>query len=47
MTREAIEVRDVNNEVTECVDEDEKERQRALEIPKRRKQSDVITTGIC
>jgi hypothetical protein len=44
MTREAIEVRDVNNEVTEYVDEDKKERQQTLKTPKRQKQSGAVTT---
>jgi hypothetical protein len=44
MTREAIEVRDVNNEVTEYVDEDEIKRQRALKSPKQKKQKERKTT---
>ena len=44
MTREAIEVRDVNNEITEYVDEDEAERQQTLKSKKHPKQKEYRNT---
>ena len=44
MTREAIEVRDVNNEITEYVDEDEAERQHTLKSKKHPKQKECRNT---